>query len=101
MLKMFEPKHIESAKLLYVASDNNFSAYKFHDLCDNIPHTLTFCETEYGKVIGGYTPLVWNKSNKQVKDESGNSFIFSLTNNHKFKLDKSKTAIYQYDGYGP
>ena len=74
---------------------------KFHEKCDNIPHTLTLCETVHGKVIGGYTPLVWDKSIQNKKDESGKSFIFSLTNNHKFTLDKSKDALYTHTNLGP
>jgi hypothetical protein len=52
-------------------------------------------------VIGGYTPLVWSKSSQKLKDESGSSFIFSLSNNHKFILDKKKDAIYQNACTGP
>ena len=63
---------------------------------------MTLCETVHGKVIGGYTPLVWNTNNTtHLKDESGRSFIFSLTNNHKFTLDKSKTAIRSSPSHGP
>jgi hypothetical protein len=98
---MFGGKQPQSAKLLYRASENNFKAHKFHEKCDDIHHTLTLCETVHGKVIGGYTPLVWNKSRQKLKDDSGSSFIFSLSNNHKFVLDKSKDAIYQTSGDGP
>jgi hypothetical protein len=59
MVKMFSSQHIIEAKLLYTASVHNFSTDKFHELCENIPHTLTLCQTEHGKIIGGYTPLVW------------------------------------------
>ena len=53
-------------------------------------------------MIGGYTPLVWNTNNQaKLKDESGSSFIFSLTNNHKFTFDKSKDATYPYHTIGP
>ena len=45
-------------------------------------------------MIGGYTPLVW-RGFGAVKDKSGGSFIFSLTNNHKFVLDMEKTAIFR------
>jgi hypothetical protein len=57
----------------------------------------------HGKVIGGYTPLAWDhsKNSQCQKDESGSSFIFSLSNNHKFVLDKSKDAIYQSSVTGP
>jgi hypothetical protein len=102
-MQIFGDKMPQSAKLLYRASENNFKADKFHEKCDNIPHTLTLCETVHGKVIGGYTPLVWDeaKSGQCQKDESGSSFIFSLSNNHKFVLDKSKDAIYQNSSHGP
>ncbi len=100
-MQMFGDKQPQSAKLLYRASENNFCKDQFHEKCDSIPHTLTLCETVHGKVIGGYTPLVWNKSCQKLKDESGSSFIFSLSNNHKFVLDKSKDAIQQNSLYGP
>jgi hypothetical protein len=100
-MQMFGDKQPQSAKLLYRASENNFKIDKFHEKCDNIPHTLTLCETVHGKVIGGYTPLVWSESGQKLKDESGSSFIFSLSNNHKFVLDKSKDAICQSSGHGP
>ncbi len=100
-MQMFGDKLPQSAKLLYRASENNFQVDKFHGKCDNIAHTLTLCETVHGKVIGGYTPLVWSKSNQLLKDESGSSFIFSLSNNHKFVLDKSKDAIFQHPTLGP
>jgi hypothetical protein len=103
LMQMFGDKLPQSAKLLYRASENSFKADKFHEKCDNIPHTLTLCETVHGKVIGGYTPLVWDKAKhgETQKDDSGSSFIFSLSNNHKFILDKSKDAIQQHSGTGP
>jgi hypothetical protein len=58
-MKMFGSKIPQSAKLLYRATENNYKIDKFHEKCDNIPHTLTICETIDGKVVGGYTPLVW------------------------------------------
>jgi hypothetical protein len=46
--------------------------------------------------------LPWDKTKSgYINDESGTSFIFSLTNNHKFTLDKSKSAISQYFNHGP
>ncbi len=76
-MQMFRDKLLQSAKLLYRASENNFQGAEFHEKCDNIAHTLTLCETVHGKVIGGYTPLIWSKSGRKLKDESGSSFIFS------------------------
>ena len=50
--------------LLYRASENDFSALKFHEKCDNIPNTMLLVRTEFDKVIGGFTPLAWNSSKK-------------------------------------
>lgn len=99
---MFEEKRLKSAKLLYRASENDSKADKFHEKCDKIPHTLTLCETVHGKVIGGYTPLIWDRNASEfVKDGAGASFIFSLTNNHKFTLKNLLQAIYQRADCGP
>ena len=49
-------------------------------------------ETEYGKILGGYTSLIWYKEKKieNVGDETGKSYIFSLTNNVKFSQVSKK-----------
>ena len=76
---LFGKQNIQGMSLLYRASENNFSAQEFHRRCDNIGGTITLIETEYGKVIGGYTPLAWNSSKKHwAADKSMNSFIFSV-----------------------
>lgn len=48
-------------KLLFRASENGFKAANFHAACDNKSHTFTLVETEFNKVLGGYTPLTWNE----------------------------------------
>jgi hypothetical protein len=66
----------------------------FHRICDEESHTLTVIETEYGKVIGGYTPLPWNSSNKHwAADKSMNSFIFSLDLRERYGLNLAQFAI--------
>jgi hypothetical protein len=41
-------------------------------------------------------------NNRTEKDPSNNTFIFSLTNNHKFNLKQgSEAAILQYSSAGP
>jgi hypothetical protein len=66
-------------KLLYRASDFYFSINEFHNRCDDIPHTVTVLKNEFGKVLGGYTPLVWNSNKKNWSpDKEHKTFIFSL-----------------------
>ena len=94
--------------MLYRASENDFLISKFHEKCDNIPFTLILCETQHGKVIGGFTSFKWYKpaSNQYVPAEinSPEHFMFSLTNNHKFTITQNpQNCIYLYsnDDYGP
>ena len=80
--------------LLFRASENNFSATEFHKKCDAREHTITLIQTEYGKVIGGYTPLAWNSSKKHwAADKSMKSFIFSVDLREKFNLNLAQFAI--------
>lgn len=80
--------------LLFRASENNFSANEFHKKCDTFGDTITLIETEYGKVIGGYTPLAWNSSKKHwAADKSMTSFIFSIDLREKFNLNLAQFAI--------
>ena len=76
---LFPKQNIKSFNLLYRASESDFSVAEFHKKCDNITDTITIMETQYGKVIGGYTPLAWNSSKKHwAADKSMTSFIFSV-----------------------
>jgi hypothetical protein len=84
---------------LYQARENLFSAQAFHEKCDNISHTLVVCVTEFGRKIGGYNPLGWSSSGqyKSTRD----SFIFSVSNQHKFIPANGTNSIYDNPGLGP
>src|SRR2546429_742392 len=50
-------------KLLLRGSKDGFAPNKFHTLCNNITHTVTFIKLkETEEIIGGYNPLVWKNS---------------------------------------
>ena len=96
---MSELKNPSKITLLFRGSEHKYSAEKFHDMCDNIPHTLTLVRTEFKKTIAGYTPLMWNQNTDSnsdyfAADKDGLSFLLSLDIFERMKLfDKSK-AIY-------
>ena len=79
---------LKSLKLLYRASENEFSAKEFHNKCDNIEHTFTLIRTEFGRTIAGYTPLKWNQvANKNfAADNSKKSFLLQLDLRKKMTL---------------
>lgn len=96
-------KPVLNFDLLYRASENDFSVAEFHKKCDNIPDTLTIIQTEFGKIIGGYTPLIWYSPEKQERlgDNSKESFLFSLTLKEKYPIVQSEYAIYCNSNSGP
>ncbi len=56
-------------------------------------------ETEFGKVIGGFTSFKWVRNDQwlsAINDEK-NHFLFSLTNNDKLKITKNaENCIFGY-----
>ena len=88
--------------MLYRASEHNFVSSTFHQKCDNIQHTLVLARTEYGKTIGGYTPIMWNAaSSAYANDNNQSSFLFSVDLKDKYALTSSANAIFCHNGYGP
>jgi hypothetical protein len=59
---------------------------------------MIICKTNKDKIIGAYTPLAFNPISNQFKDvadESGESMIFSVTEQDKFVLkDKTKAIMH-------
>ncbi|EXX76866.1 uncharacterized protein OCT59_025413 [Rhizophagus irregularis] len=77
-------------QLLLRGSSDGFTPKKFHKLCDDIPHTVTFIKVRgTDEIIGGYNPLIW-KSSSGSWGKTKDSFIFS------FKNDNVKDAIISY-----
>ena len=99
--RLFENK-ITSFRLLFRASESAFSIKEFHKKCDGQAGTITIIETEFGKVIGGYTPIAWSSAKKQwAADKSMKSFIFSLNMREKFTLNLAQFAIANNPDKGP
>ena len=84
---------------MYRKSNNDNSYETFHKLCDNKGPTLTLFKTSEGFIIGGYTPLNWDKYSSWKKDED--TFIFSLTNQKIFKKNRKSFSIYCDNNAGP
>jgi len=78
--------------LLYRSTeDKGLSAQDFHRKCDDKEATITFIKTNQNHIVGGFTEKSWDCSN-EVKDDP-KAFLFSITNNKKYKYKKDGTAI--------
>ena len=69
-------------KLLYRASEHNYSAAEFHRLCDNQGATVVIVKSrDYPNICGGYTDIPWDSSNSyKTASEYNKPFLFSLVN---------------------
>jgi len=56
LIKMFS-KRVQSIKLLFQASKQNFSMEKYYEVCGSQTHTLIVTLTNKDKIFGGYTPF--------------------------------------------
>ena len=70
---------------------------KFHEKCDGVADTLVLVETEFGKKIGGYTPVKWSSKDNWVSDKKFKSFLFSLTEGDKFTLTQEDSALHHHE----
>ena len=80
-------------KLIFRMTEENSKSSDFHKACDKQGPTLVLIKTKSQKTFGGFTPLDWGTTGGGIKDESNQTFIFSLDLNKKFDIIKIKKEI--------
>ena len=89
-------------ELIFKMSQNGQNSQDFHKYSDNKGPTLILIKTTKNKIFGGFTPLNWKKEDKELIDESNQTFIFSLNLKKKYDLiNKNKQAISNSTKKGP
>ncbi|CAB4438892.1 unnamed protein product [Rhizophagus irregularis] len=95
-------------KLLLRGSHDGFTPKKFHELCDNIPHTVTFIKIKgTEEIIGGYNPLIWKSTKYYENGKTKDCFIFSFKNKDDLKtpilshVENMDYALSYSNTYGP
>ena len=68
---------IKKVKLLYRASEHNYLASKFHQLCDGKGETVTIIKSNFKNIFGGFTKIPWSSDN-EFHGNKGESFLFLL-----------------------
>ena len=63
---------------MFVGSQNEFSSFKFHELCDNQGCTISVCQSDNGVIFGMYTSVPWQSSGGGKTVEGANSFLFKF-----------------------
>ena len=81
--------------------EKNSKSEEFHKACDKQGPTLILIKTKTQRIFGGFTPLDWGKTGGGVKDESNQTFIFSLDLNKKYDMLKIKEQAINRSNDGP
>jgi hypothetical protein len=106
-------KNAYKFKLLLRGSRDGFTSNKFHEICDDLPHTIAIIKVkESNEILGGYNPIAWKSCGygevsigayKYTKD----SFIFSFKNKDNIEghiLSRTKNggfATLNHRDFGP
>jgi hypothetical protein len=93
-------------KLILRGSRDGFSPNKFHEICDNISHTVSVIKVKNStEILGGYNPIIW-KSERNI-GTTKDSFIFSFMDRYNIKkyimsrIKNTRYAIFNNINYGP
>ena len=65
--KLKDERLYKKLKLLYRASDNEFSARSFHNACAGHGNTITIIKSNFGNIFGGYADIKWSHGEKSDK----------------------------------
>ncbi len=88
---------------LFRASQNGWSASKFHKCCDDMGATLTIVRASSGRIFGGFTVNPWKSPSfsDNVSENGDKAWLFSLnsTTGHPIRLNYIKGCV-QYNGSG-
>ena len=96
-------KNIIGFNLIFNLNKNGEKGTDFHKYCDNKGPTLILIKTKTNNIFGGFTPLNWKGDNDiRPKDNSNQTFIFSLDRNKIFDIiDINLRAIRCRENEGP
>jgi len=91
-------------RLCYRRSTHGASSSTFHSQCNGLGPSVVVLSNNQGRLFGGYASQGWNSNNQYYGDT--NSFLFSLTNQHRHSAPGqygSGTPYWNYgnQSYGP
>ncbi|KAK8797363.1 hypothetical protein WA158_004571 [Blastocystis sp. Blastoise] len=88
-------------KLLFRASEHNYSSQEFHKYCDNKGETVILIKhighNNHINIFGGYTDNIWESPSTGFGKRVSEEFLFTLTNEYDIPPTKYE---HNYNGYG-
>ena len=97
----YRQKKFYYMRLIYRASEDGDTPYKFHRLCDGLSPLLVLIKTTYNKKFGGFTEAHFEASEDMIGKRSNTAFIFNLDKEKAFDIIEGQNAICCHKNYGP
>ena len=69
-------KNIKGYTKIYSSSVDEFKPSTFHEKCTNHVYTITIARSNFGKILGGFSPMKWQNYNCWIEITGGESFVF-------------------------
>ena len=88
-------------RLIYRASEDGDTPYKFHRLCDGLSPLIVLIKTTYNKRFGGFTEAHFESSDELIGKRSNTAFLFNLDREKAFDIIEGQNAICCHKNYGP
>ena len=88
-------------RLIYRASEDGDTPYKFHRLCDGLSPLIVLIKTTYNKRFGGFTEAYFESSDELIGKRSNTAFLFNLDREKAFDIIEGQNAICCHKNYGP
>ena len=104
--KIYEWVGYKKMELIYRGTRDGVESSTFHNKCDNQGPTICLYKNEKGNIFGGCASISWTTSNKVVRYNAPESFLFTLTNIYnieptKFPSKNDQKEVLHYYDYGP
>ena len=99
---IIDPKHLElldkwfnkelNYKLLYRATEEQYSAKTFHSKVDEFKNTIIFIKDINNFIFGGFTRKTWDGTRIFKRDQ--NAIVFNLDKEIYYKINDASHAIF-------
>ena len=77
---------------MYVASEHDFEASKFHEHCTYKGATITVCLSEYDHIFGMYCSVPWESEGRRFELD-GMQFLFRMEENKVVRFNSKKCFV--------
>ena len=80
---------------------HDWTAAKFHDLCDGKGPTIIIMKSKAGRIFGGFTNVSWESPDSLKWATDSEAFIFSIDRLQVYPVRIQSQAVFLNKNWGP